>query len=155
MVKMNPTFTEIDFHDFYDYKIRMCIIDSTKMYLVSDLLRQYNEKHGTNKRFKNYLDNMQTQELLRKQCENTVGRNSALPSKEGQNEHSTEIGAIFAEDGKWYIPHVIQFVTTPNFNGTNKGYIICEELLHACLMWADPDFAWNILSFMCNKMMRI
>ena len=143
--KMNPTFSEID---FYDYKIRMCIIDSTKMYLVSDLLRQYNEKHGTNKRFKNYLDNMQTQELLRKQCENTVGRNSALPSKEGQNEHSTEIGAIFAEDGKWYIPHVIQFVTTPDFNGTNKGYIVCEELLHACLMWADPDFAWKVYSFL-------
>ena len=41
-----PSFTEID---FYDYKIRMCTIDGTKMYLVSDLLRQYNEKNGTNK----------------------------------------------------------------------------------------------------------
>ena len=57
-------------------------------------------------------------------------------------------GLFFAEDGKWYIPHVIQFVTTPNFNGTNKGYIICEELLHACLMWADPDFAWKVYSFL-------
>ena len=42
-----------------------------RMYLVSDLLRQYNEKHGTNKLFKNYLQNKQTQELLRKRCEKT------------------------------------------------------------------------------------
>ena len=59
--KMNPTFSEID---FYDYKIRMCTIDGTKMYLVSDLLRQYNEKHGTNKRFAKYLENNQSQEVI-------------------------------------------------------------------------------------------
>ena len=41
--------------DFYDYKIRMCLDNGIRMYLVSDLLRQYNEKHGTNKRFKHYL----------------------------------------------------------------------------------------------------
>ena len=51
-------FTEID---FYKYKIRMTTIDGIKMYLVSDLLWQYNEKHGTNKLFRNYLQNYQTQ----------------------------------------------------------------------------------------------
>ena len=156
---MNPTFSEID---FYDYKIRMCTIDGTKMYLVSDLLRQYNEKHGTNKRFPDYLQNKQTQELLRKRCEKMVRGNSHEPSKEGQNEHSTEngtilarenshelkIGAISAEDGKWDIPHVIQYVITLSFGGANKGYIVCEELLHACLMWADPVFACAVYSFL-------
>ena len=34
--------------EFYDYKIRMCLDNGIRMYLVSDLLRQYNEKHGTN-----------------------------------------------------------------------------------------------------------
>lgn len=160
--KMNPTITEID---FYDYKIRMCIIDDTKMYLVSDLLRQYNEKHGTNKRFANYLQNKQAQEVIEhmaKRVQNTVGRNSYLPSNDGQNEDSTEndtisvgrnsgllkIGTVSAEDLMWNIPHVIQFVTTPDFNGTNKGYIVCEELLHACLMWADPVFACDVYSFL-------
>ena len=165
---MNPTINEID---FYDYKIRMCVIDGTKMYLVSDLLRQYNEKNGTNKRFTHYLENNQTQELLRKRRENTVGRNSALPSKEGQNEHSTEIGTksvgrnsglrseeaqntvtpnsvLPSNDDKWDIPHVIQYITTSSSVGANKGYIVCEELLHACLMWADPDFAWDVYSFL-------
>ena len=39
-----PTLFHIDFCDYY--KIRMTTMDGTKMYLVSDLLRQYNEKHG-------------------------------------------------------------------------------------------------------------
>ena len=124
--------------DFYDYKIRMCIDNGIRMYLVSDLLRQYNEKHGTNKRFKNYLDNKQTQELLRKLCEKACGLNSDLASNEGQN-------------GKFDIPDVIQYITTPDFKGTNKGYIVCEELLHACLMWADPDFAWDVFSFLTDR----
>ena len=141
--------------DFYDYKIRMCLDNGIRMYLVSDLLRQYNEKHGTNKLFKNYLQNKQTQELiehmaktggwnsiLRSEGENsaknshsTVGRNSDLPSKGTQND-------------KFDICDVIQYVTTPEFNGTNKGYIVCEELLHACLMWADPAFACDVLRFL-------
>ena len=37
---------------------------------------------------------------------------------------------------------------TSSFGGANQGYIICEELLHACLKWADPDFAWDVLSFL-------
>ena len=171
--KMNPTFNEID---FYDYKIRMCMIDGTKMYLVSDLLRQYNEKNETNKRFANYLQNKQSQEVIEymaksgevsfrsEEEQNMVSRNSGLPSKEDQNEHSTEngtilvgensgllkIGTISVEDDedKWNIPHVIQYETLPISGGANKGYIVCEELLHACLMWADPAFACAVYSFL-------
>ena len=43
---------------------------------------------------------------------------------------------------------MIQYVTTPSFDGANKGYIVCEELLHACLMWADPVFACDVLRFL-------
>ena len=156
---MNPTFSEID---FYDYKIRMCVIDGTKMYLVSDLLRQYNEKNGTNKRFTDYLKLNQSQEVIDYMAK-SVGENSPLQAKEGQNEHSTEngtilvgpnsellkIGTISAEDEKWDIPHVIQCVTmSRTFGGANKGYIVCEELLHACLMWADPVFACAVYRFL-------
>ena len=120
---MNPTFTEID---FYDYKIRMCMIDGTKMYLVSDLLRQYNEKQGTEKSFKHYLENKQTQELLRKRYEKS----------EGQDSDPHKIGTISAEEGdKWNIPHVIQYITynrgycdapnsEPHPEKANQGYIV-------------------------------
>ena len=132
--KMNPTINEID---FYDYKIRMCMIDGTKMYLVSDLLQQYNEKNGTNKKFDDYLESEDTQEVI-KHMGKSVRENSPLRS-----------------DEKWNIPRVIQYVTISSSVGANKEYVICSELLHACLIWADPDFAWNILSFMCNKTMHI
>ena len=84
--------------DFYDYRIRMCLDNGIRMYLVSDLLRQYNEKHGTNKRFKLYLENKQTQELIEHMAK-TVGRNSCLPSNGGQNVKSD-------------IPDVIQYIKT-------------------------------------------
>ena len=145
--------------DFYDYKIRMCLDNGIRMYLVSDLLRQYNEKHGTNKRFTDYLRNQQTQELIEHMAK-TGGWNSSHLSNEGQEgENSAKNGQSTArgnshplsnegENGKFDICDVIQYVTTPEFNGTNKGYIICEELLHACLMWADPAFACDVLRFL-------
>ena len=128
--------------DFYDYKIRMCILDDTKMYLVSDLLHQYNEKHGTNKKFGDYLESEDTQEVIKhlgKRGQNTERETSSPP----------------LNDEKWNIPRVIQYVTISSSVGANKEYVICGELLHACLIWADPDFAWNILSFMCKKTMII
>ena len=139
-MKPTPSFTEIDFHDFYDYKIRMCIADGTKMYLVSDLLRQYNEKHETEKRFTDYLKLKQSQEVIEYMAK-SVRENSPV----------RKIGAISAEneeEDKWNIPHVIQYITTSSSVGANKGYIVCEELLHACLMWADPAFACAVYSFL-------
>ena len=130
-----PSFTRVD---FYDYKIRMCVIDGTKMYLVSDLLRQYNEKNGTNKKFDDYLESEDTQEVIKH-----MGKRDRSPSPP------------LNDDEKWNIPHVIQYITISSSVGANKEYVICEELLHACLIWTDPDFAWNILSFMCNKTMHI
>ena len=134
--------------EFYDYKIRMCLDNGIRMYLVSDLLRQYNEKHGTNKRFKKYLENKQTQELIEHMAK-SVGWNSSILSNEGLEGQST-VGwnSDHQANDKFDICDVIQYITTPDFNGTNKGYIICEELLHACLMWADPAFACDVLRFL-------
>ena len=113
----------------------------------------------------------QSQEVIEhmaKRAQNTGGENSPLQAKEGQNEQSTEneaisvrenspllkIGAISAEDeeneSKWNIPHMIQYVITPSFGGANKGYIVCRELLHDCLLWADRVFAWDIYSFLSD-----
>ena len=131
--------------DFYDYKIRMCLDNGIRMYLVSDLLRQYNEKHGTNKRFADYLQNNQAQELLHHMAK--TGENSAKNGQSTARGNSHPLSNE-GENGKFDICDVIQYVTTPEFNGTNKGYIVCEELLHACLMWADPAFACDVLRFL-------
>ena len=53
---------------------------------------------------------------------------------------------------KFDIPHVIKYIIfkNNNFGGANKGYVVCEELLIACLMWCDPIFATQIYSFIKN-----
>ena len=121
---------------FLNYNIRSCVIDDVEMYLVSDLLRQYNEINNTNKQFKYYLENKQTQELLRFYQNDTVSRNPGLP---------------YESNKKWDIFKIIHYITIPVFdNGANKGYVICEQLLIACLMWCDPIFATQIYDFIKN-----
>ena len=122
--------------DFYDYKIRMCLDNGIRMYLASDLLRQYNEKHGTNKLFKNYLQNKQTQELIEHMAK-TGGWNSSHLSNEGlEGQNSEKTGHRDSDDqanGKFDICDVIQYITFSDFGGANQGYIICEELLQQIL----------------------
>ena len=102
----------MDFEEiaFYEYKIRMCVDNGIRMYLVSDLLRQYNEKQRTNKRFKHYLENKQTQELIEHMAK-SVGRNSVLRSEGDQVGRSSEQIDIF---------DVIQYITTSSSVGANK-----------------------------------
>lgn len=121
---------------FLNYNIRSCVIDDVEMFLVSDLLRQYNEINNTNKRFIDYLKNKQTQELLRFYKNDTVGENSHLP---------------YENNERWDIFKIIHYITLPVFdNGANKGYIVSEQLLIACLMWCDPVFATQIYDFIKN-----
>lgn len=119
---------------FLNYYIRSCVIDNVVMYLVSDLLRQYNEINNTNKQFSDYLKNKQTQELL-KFYQNDIDPENSLDQYE-----------------KLKIPHVIKYIIykNNNFGGSNKGYVVCEELLISCLMWCDTIFATQIYSFIKN-----
>ena len=50
--------------EFYNYTIRMTVVDGVEMYLVSDLLKQYNENNGKDKRLNDWLRQESTQELL-------------------------------------------------------------------------------------------
>lgn len=120
---------------FFAYDIRSTVIDDTRMFLVSDLLNQYNTLHHMNKTFKHYLENQQAQELLQN-WPSFVGRNSDLQTSR-ENEH-------------WDITGVIRFISfrISTQGGNNKGYVICEELLIACLMWADPQFAISVYTFL-------
>ena len=115
--------------DFYDYKIRMCLDNGIPMYLVSDLLRQCNEKHGTNKQFTDFLQNKKFQEMIKD-----------LAKREGGNQKD-----------KLDICNVIQYISFSDLDSTNTGYIICEELLHMILMWLDPIFAWNVFHFLSSS----
>ena len=122
---------------FFTYDIRSTVIDSTRMFLVSDLLNQYNEKHGTNKKFKDYLRIDQTKELLENWPKYTGGEDLHLECQPCTN------------DSKWNIDGVIMYVSFSKvFCGAHSGYVVCEELLIACLMWADPQFAISVYTFL-------
>ena len=142
---------KIETVQFFEYNIRSTVIDNVRMFLVSDLLNQYNDKHGVNKRFTKYLQNQQTRDLLESKLvrpnsalrnptdiEKSVGSNPSLRfSEEKVNKH-------------WNIDGVIKYVLLciTTHGGNNKGYVICEELLIACLMWVDQKFAWSVYTFL-------
>lgn len=146
---------------FLNYNIRSCYIDNVEMFLVSDLITQYNKINKTNKQFYHYLENKQTKELLQnwnKSKENTVHRNSEVPcvsskndkSKENTFHRNSDLLKISSKNDKIDIPCVIKYITLPKFDGVNKGYVVCEELLIACLMWLDPSFAIQVYTFLKN-----
>lgn len=122
---------------FFEYNIRSTVIDNVRMYLVADLLNQYNDKHGVNKKLKNYLRNEQTKDLLQNWQKDTGGSDPSLQCQ-SCTKHS-----------KWNIDNVIKYVSFSKiFCGAHSGYVVCEELLIACLMWADPKFAIAVYTFL-------
>lgn len=128
---------EFETVQFYNYNIRSTVIDNVRMFLVSDLLNQYNEKNNRNKKFRNYLKNDQTKELLNNWLKYTRGSNSNLVCQPC-TKHS-----------KWNIDNVIKYTTfNKSFGTASQGYVVCEELLIACLMWADPQFAIAVYTFL-------
>lgn len=120
---------------FFEYNIRSTVIDNERMYLVADLLNQYNVMNGAHKKLKNYLRNEQTKRLLAKKKE-TLG--------------SSDPSSLWNTEPKyWNISKTINYVSFGKiYNGAHKGYVVCEELLIACLMWADPEFAWSVYTFL-------
>lgn len=144
---------------FFAYNIRSTVLSGVKMYLVSDLLNQYNEKHNVNKKFKDYLRIDQTKELLENWSMYTRGEDlhpvcQSDESFVGEDLHlqNTQEESAENDTNHWDIEGVIKYVTfrIATQGGNNKGYVICEELLIACLMWADPQFAISVYTFLKN-----
>ena len=137
----------------FEYNIRSTVIDNVRMYLVADLLNQYNDKNDAHKKFKNYLENKQTKELLQNWSKYTGGRNSDLQyhscTKDTRGSDPSLVCQPCTKYKKWSIDNVIKYVSiSKEFYGATYGYIICEKLLIACLMWADPKFAIAVYSFL-------
>ena len=123
---------------FYEYTIRMTIVNDTEMYLVSDLLKQYNEINNTNKCIRDWMKRKDTQELF-------------------QFYRDTTPDCAFAqsrinEDDFVNIPNVIMKIDYKiNNNITNKAYIVNGAILHDILMWADKVFAHKVYTFLDEK----
>lgn len=109
------------------YQVRFVTKDGERMYFVTDLLKQYNHIHGTNKQLKQYLGLKGTRELLdvyRKMSNET----------ESDDKHLNIKGVI----------EYINFSEGVNITSFN-GYLMNDVLLRNCLTWIDIEFRVTIL----------
>ena len=121
---------------FYEYTLRMTKIDNVDMYLVSDLLKQYNEINHTDKRIRDWMKRKDTQDLLQ-YC----------------REKNHEANASWEIDIKNFnnfgnIPGVIMKI---DYSINNiKAFIVNSNILHDILMWIDKVFAYKVRNFLEN-----
>ena len=121
----------------YGFNVRYLINENnTKMYLPSDLVNQYNEKHSCGKRFKNWLCNKNTIEYLNYIESKVEAR--ILPSTSSRDE-------------KWYIPNEIEFKCFRYQEKTWTVYTVSLKILHAFLIWVDMIFADTIYQFLSEE----
>lgn len=121
---------------FYEYTIRMTVINNTKMYAVTDLLKQYNKINNTDKRINNWLKRDDTRELLQ------FCRDKTCVSFDAHENF---------EDDFVNIPNVIMKIDKFYNNNTNiKAYIVNGAILHDILIWIDKVFAYKVYNFLDN-----
>ena len=121
---------------FYEYTIRMTVINDTKMYVVTDLLKQYNKINNTDKRFNDWLRRKDTQELLQFYRDEKIREIPA--SRNNEDEFSDITGVIMKIDYKI------------NNNITNKAYLVNGAILHDVLIWVNKIFASQVYNFLDN-----
>ena len=118
---------------FYEYTIRMTIINNTKMYVVTDLLKQYNKINNTDKRINNWLKRDDTRELLQFCRDKTYASHDACENN---------------EDNFVDIPEVI--IKIDKFYNNLKAYLVNGIILHDILFWIDKVFAYKVCNFLDN-----
>ena len=123
--------------NFYEYTIRMTVINNTNMYLVSDLLKQYNKINNTNKSIRDWMKRKDTQELLQYYRDITLDCSFAHPGN-SEDDFSDITGVIMKIDYKI------------NDNITNKAYLVNGAILHDVLIWVNKVFAHKIYNFLDN-----
>ena len=121
---------------FYEYTIRMTIINDTKMYVVTDLLKQYNEINNTNKRIAKWLKREDTRELLQFCRDKTCDPNG---SHENDEDNFIDIPEVIIRIDKFY-----------NNNTNIKTYLVNGIILHDILFWIDKVFAYKVCNFLDN-----
>ena len=132
---------EFEFQEvkFYEYTIRMTTINNICMYLVSDIINQYNKINKTNKRIRDWTRRKDTQELLNFYRQNSTAEISVVEK------------TIDDFDNYGNIPGVIMKINYyNNNNNTIKSLIVNADILHDILLWIDKVFAYKVRNFLEN-----
>lgn len=119
--------------NFYEYTIRMTIINNTKMYVVTDLLKQYNKINNTDKRFNDWLRRKDTQELLQFYRDEKIRE---IPACENNEDDFIDIPEVIMKIDKFY--------------NNLKAYLVNGAILHDVLIWVNKIFASQVYNFLDN-----
>ena len=112
------------------YNFRYTVIDGVDMYLVSDVLDQYNEHQGREYTFEEYLEDKDTRELLIEKFHLPYNYNPR----------------------RWNIKKVIKYITYTRVDGTKgQDYVVNQEWLINCLTWVDPMFTIDVCKFFMSS----
>ena len=112
------------------YNFRYTVIDGVDMYLVSDVLDQYNEHQGREYTFEEYLEDKDTRELLIEKFHLPYNYNPR----------------------RWNIKKTIKYITYTRVDGTKgQDYVVNQEWLINCLTWVDPMFTIDVCKFFMSS----
>ena len=114
----------------------MTIINNTKMYVVTDLLKQYNKINNTDKRFNDWLRRKDTQELLQFYRDEKIRE---IPAHENDEDDFINIPEVIIKIDKFY-----------NNNTNIKAYLVNGAILHDVLIWVNKIFASQVYNFLEN-----
>lgn len=137
MVKSLYDISEFETVKFFDMTLHYINMDNEVMYLVSDLVRQYNVMHGTKKYVKKYISSKNLLNFLQDRFE------------EAKGTHREKTCTVYC--GRLRIPGIIYFITYTNKTvaaNIINGYVVCEQLMYDILTWVDKAFSWNLFTFL-------
>mgnify|MGYP007113833724 FL=1 len=137
MVKSLYDISEFETVKFFDMTLHYINMDNEVMYLVSDLVRQYNVMHGTKKYVKKYISSKNLLNFLHDRFE------------EAKGTHREKTCTVYC--GRLRIPGIIYFITYTNRTvaaNIINGYVVCEQLMYDILTWVDKAFSWNLFTFL-------
>lgn len=137
MVKSLYDISEFETVKFFDMTLHYINMDNEVMYLVSDLVRQYNVMHGTKKYVKKYISSKNLLNFLHDRFE------------EAKGTHREKTCTVYC--GRLRIPGIIYFITYTNKTvaaNIINGYVVCEQLMYDILTWVDKAFSWNLFTFL-------
>lgn len=137
MVKSLYDISEFEAVKFFDMTLHYINMDNEVMYLVTDLVKQYNDMYGTKKYIKKYISSKNLLDFLQERFEEMKGT------------HKEKTCTVYC--GRLRIPGIIYFITYTNkavAANINNGYVVCEQLMYDILTWVDKAFSWNLFTFL-------
>lgn len=122
----------------YGYEVRyVCKDNGKKLFFISDIIRQYNEKNGTNKDIRECFKTKDTEEMIKIIAVHGCG---VFPSSVSNSKNNRK-----------YVKDVIEYISFNYGQKVTSGYGVCLDLLHYILNWVDIEFGYTVWHYLSEE----